>query len=382
MRIAIFTDTYDPQVNGVARTLKRLTSHMAKRRVEYELFVPEMKSSLRAYPNIHEFTSFPFFFYPECRTAIANPKTIERRLRDFNPDLIHIATPLTMGLYGQHASKRLGIPVVASYHTHFDRYLDYYKMSWISPVLWKYMKWFHSNCEKIFVPSMETKNHLIQQGFENLSIWSRGVDCTLYDPSKTNNSIRNKYGIKEKFIILFAGRLAPEKDLETLVNTIKGLSDDVKKQVHWLIAGDGPCRREISMELQNKNVTMAGYLEGEELAEVYASSDLFFFPSPTETFGNVVLEAGASGLPSIVADEGGVTSIIENQMNGVICPAHSTEDFIKSTERLIENGDFRYTLGENARQYAKKQSWDSIFDQLLNEYLEVIDINQNLRRHA
>ncbi|WP_237705254.1 glycosyltransferase [Bacillus coahuilensis] len=147
MRVAIFTDTYYPQVNGVARTLKRLTEQMSKRGYEYEVFAPEIDNS-PLYPNVHQFTSIPFLFYPECRTAFANPKTIEKRLKEFKPDLIHITTPLTLGLYGLHAAKKLKIPVVGSYHTHFDLYLDYYKMSWISPLLWKYMKWFHAPFEK------------------------------------------------------------------------------------------------------------------------------------------------------------------------------------------------------------------------------------------
>ena len=382
MRIAIFSDTYDPQVNGVARTLKRLTDHMGRHGVEYELFVPEMAGSTRSYPNVHEFTSFPFFFYPECRTAIANPKTIEKRLRAFSPDLIHIATPFTMGLLGLHASKRLGIPMVASYHTHFDKYLDYYKLSWVSPVFWKYMKWFHANCEKIFVPSMETKNHLFKQGFDNLSIWSRGVDCFQFSTLKKSFFIRKKYNIKEKYIILFAGRLAPEKDLDTLIKTVKGLSESTKKQVHWMIVGNGPSYREVSLDLGKENVTMTGYLSGSELSEVYASSDLFVFPSPTETFGNVVLEAGASGLPSIVADEGGVTSIIKNGYNGLICPACSPEKFVNGIEKLIKNDEYRLNLGRNARTFAEKQSWDYIFTRLFSEYVKVLESKQNIRRHA
>ncbi|MGM0845998.1 MAG: glycosyltransferase family 4 protein [Bacillota bacterium] len=384
MKIAIFSDTYDPQVNGVARTLKRLTDHMGKRGVEFELFVPEMGKDVRNYPNVHQFTSFPFFFYPECRTAIANPRKIEKRLREFSPDLIHIATPLTMGLYGLHASKKLGIPLVASYHTHFDRYLDYYKMSWVSPVLWKYMKWFHANCEKIFVPSLETLQHLKQQGFKDLSIWTRGVDCSTFTPQKRNQeAVREKYKIHKKHIIFFAGRLAPEKDLDTLISAIEGLSSSVKKQVHWLIAGNGPCYQEVKKRVEEENVSLTGYLTSEELSEVYASSDIFVFPSPTETFGNVVLEAAASGLPSVVADQGGVTGITKDKQTGLICPAHSSSHFIEAVEYLLNNEDARKRMGRHAREYAEKQSWESIFDGLLNEYEEILlETNKGIKQHA
>ncbi|MGF2616902.1 glycosyltransferase family 1 protein [Rossellomorea vietnamensis] len=382
MRIAIFSDTYDPQVNGVARTLKRLTDHMEARGVEFELFVPELGNDSRTYPNIHQHTSFPFFFYPECRTAIANPRKIEKRLREFSPDLIHLATPLTMGLYGLHAAKKLGIPMAASYHTHFDRYLDYYKMSWISPFLWKYMKWFHAECEKIFVPSIETMLHLEEQGLSNLSIWTRGVDCSMFTPSKRMLQTREKYKIQKKYLILFAGRLAPEKDLDTLISTIKGLSPSIRDEVHWMIAGNGPCYQEVQKKLQGESVTMTGYLNSKELSELYASSDLFVFPSPTETFGNVVLEAAASGIPAVVADQGGVTGIIKNHFNGLICPARSSTGFVEAVEFLITNEEARERMGRNAREFAENQSWERIFDGLLNEYEEIIEAPKDIRKHA
>ncbi|MBM7584385.1 glycosyltransferase involved in cell wall biosynthesis [Bacillus pakistanensis] len=374
MRIAIFSDTYFPQVNGVARTLKKLSDHLNKRGIEHELFVPEIENSPN-YPNVHQFSSFPFIFYPECRTAIANPKTVEKRLRGFAPDLIHIATPLTMGLYGLHVSKKLGVPAVASYHTHFDRYLDYYKMSFISPVLWRYMKWFHAPVHKIFVPSLETKDHLIAHGFENVTVWSRGVDCQFFHPLKRTSSLKEKYHIKEKYVFLYAGRIAPEKDLQTLVNTINQLSPETKKQIHWLIVGSGPGLSELKQKLQNENVTFTGYLKGNDLAEAYASSDVFFFPSPTETFGNVVLEAFASGIPAIVSNKGGVTSIVENNRSGVICESQNTEQFVAAVERVIGDHSFYLHLKSNARKYAEKQSWEEIMDHLLSDYMEVIVSN-------
>ncbi|WP_335869755.1 glycosyltransferase [Bacillus sp. 2205SS5-2] len=186
MKIAIFTDTYCPQINGVAKTIKRLTSNLEKKNIQYEVFSPEIENS-PLYQNVHQFTSFPFIFYPECRTAIANPRVIEKRLLTFHPDLIHVVTPLTMGLYGRKAARKLKIPTVASYHTNFDSYLDYYKLSFLSPVLWKYMKWFHSSCQKIFVPSLQTKIHLEERGFNRVSIWSRGVDCLHFSPELSKN---------------------------------------------------------------------------------------------------------------------------------------------------------------------------------------------------
>ncbi|MGD6847445.1 glycosyltransferase family 1 protein [Rossellomorea aquimaris] len=374
MRVALFSDTYYPQVNGVARTLKRLTNHYEKRGIEYKVFAPDLQEKKESYPNVHSFTSFPFFFYPECRTAIANPKTIEKQLKDFSPTLIHVTTPLTMGLYGVRGAKKMNIPLVASYHTHFDLYLNYYKMMWVAPLLWKYMKWFYSQADRIFVPSIETKLHLENQGFTDLSIWSRGVDCQTYSPEKRSPELRRKFNKNKKYTLLYVGRLAPEKDLDTLEKTIKYLPQTLKDQVQWVIVGDGPMRNELMEKTKNENVLFTGYVTGNELAEVYASSDLFVFPSASETFGNVVLEAFASGLPAVVADKGGVTNIVVHNQTGRMAKAHRYSSFIHHIEEIL-NRDLLTEMKKNALQMAEKQSWDCIFDQLITEFHEVSFLN-------
>ncbi|WP_141430694.1 glycosyltransferase family 1 protein [Bacillus sp. 03113] len=383
LKVALFSDTFYPQVNGAARTLKRLTDHMMKSGIEYEIFVPEMKEMAQSYPNTNQFTSFPFFFYPECRAAIANPKKIMDQLRAFSPDLVHIATPLTMGLYGMYGAKRLNIPMTASYHTHFDRYLDYYKSSWLSPILCKYLKWFHQPFETIFVPSKETKIHLELQGFHSLSIWGRGVDCNQFHPNKNSMFLRDKYNIKEKHIVLYVGRLAPEKDICTLTNIIEHFPEKLQKEVHWLIVGNGPSYEELDAQMNEKeNVTLTGYLMGDELSQAYASADLFVFPSATETFGNVVLEALASGTPAIVADAGGVKEIVMDNATGKVCPPKDHQAFIRAIMELLENEKKLRRMELEARNFALQQSWDTILDQLLDEF-ENIALHRSTRlKHA
>lgn len=381
MRVALFTDTFYPQVNGVARTLKKLTDHYDKRRIEYKVFTPDFQDKGENYPNVHSFTSFPFFLYPECRTAIANPKTIRKQLMDFSPTLIHVTTPLTMGLYGIRGAKKLDLPLVASYHTHFDVYLNYYKMMWASPLLWKYMKWFYSHADRILVPSEETRMHLIKQGFTDLSIWGRGVDCTTFSPKKRNTSLRDKYKIDKKYILLYVGRLAPEKDLDTLEKTIKHLPGEVKDRVQWLIVGDGPLKNDLMDKTQGENVIFTGYLTGEELAEAYASSDLFVFPSASETFGNVVLEALASGLPAIVADRGGVTNIVEHDHTGRIAEAHRYQSFIHHIIESLDESRLIY-MKRKALQMAERQSWDAIFEGLITEFREISSFHNQTQRYG
>lgn len=217
MRIALFTDTYAPQVNGVAKTLKRLTNHFEKRGVQYQIFVPDVTDNDLFSSQVHRFTSFPFFLYPECRLALPNVFHIRKQLEQFKPDLIHIATPFNIGMCGVYYGKKLNIPIVGSYHTHFDQYLEYYDLQFLSKWIWRYMNWFHKPFLKTFVPSHETKQLLMRHGFSNIHLWKRGVDCLQFQLSYNTDKVRKKYKINKKHIFSFVGRLAPEKDLDILI---------------------------------------------------------------------------------------------------------------------------------------------------------------------
>ncbi|MBU9713757.1 glycosyltransferase family 4 protein [Evansella tamaricis] len=379
MRIAIFSDTYAPEINGVARTLKRYTDFLEKRGIEYKLFVPESSTPFPAVPQVQRFTSIPFVLYPECRIALPNPIHIRQTLDEFQPTLIHITTPFNLGLFGHHYGRKHQIPMVASYHTNFDEYLDYYHLTFMEKWIWKYMNWFHRPFEKVFVPSKHTKDKLLKKELHsNIDIWGRGVDHTFFSPTKRSNKIREKHNIKEKNILLFVGRIAPEKDIHIVLETFHALPENVKKETHLLVVGDGPQLKPLS-EANHKQITFTGFMEGEELAEVYASCDAFIFPSPTETFGNVVLEAQASSIPVIGAKAGGVQNLIEDGINGYLCSEKNVEEFVRSTTILLEDKVLRKSMGERAREFANCQSWDNIFNQLLHSCLSV---QERIKRHT
>ncbi|MBO8171848.1 MAG: glycosyltransferase family 1 protein [Bacillaceae bacterium] len=373
MKIALFSDTFTPQVNGVARTLERLIHHLEHRHVPYQAFVPDSKNidTDRFLSHVHRLTSLPFFLYPECRMALPRYHMIKDNLESFSPDILHIATPFNIGLYGLYYGKKYNIPLVASYHTHFDRYLQYYNLEFLSNWIWRYMRWFHDPCETIFVPSEDTKHQLINKGFSSVDIWSRGVDCHLFSPNKRSHHIRDQYQIKERYILLYVGRIAPEKDIDVLQEAMMKIPEDLQKKVHWLIVGDGPS---LSDWKQNaiSNVTFTGYLSGERLAEVYASSDMFVFPSSTETFGNVVLEAMASGLPVIGSRSGGVKELIQHSRTGFLCTPHQSNELAHAIQQLLCQPEHMRHMGKQARQYALTKSWESIFDRLLIQYEQAI----------
>ncbi|MFK4427368.1 glycosyltransferase family 4 protein [Bacillus sp. RC51] len=375
MRVAIFTDTFTPQVNGVAKTLERLTKYFQKENIAYSVFAPQHTAEDNFVANVNKMRSIPLtILYPECRFAFPTPR-IKRELLAFKPDIIHIATPFNMGLCGLYYAKKLNIPVVGSYHTDFDAYLRYYKIEFLSNMLWNYLRWFHSHMQKNFVPSPETLHQLKKKGFQQLYIWGRGVDCTLFHPTYNKDLFRKKYNITAKYVLSYIGRIAPEKDIDTLQTLIQTTNKE-RDDIHWLIAGDGPLAKDLHENVPKTNVTFTGYLQGTDLAEAYASSDLMVFPSPTETFGNVVLESLACGTPVIGANSGGVKNIIKNEKTGFLCEPKNVDSFLSSIYYLLNNEERLKQMGVAASSYAKSQSWDEIFHNLLNQYEEVLHQNK------
>ncbi len=367
MKIAIFTDTFAPDVNGVAKTLKRFTNYLDNKGLEYRVFAPESTNKDLFSSQVHRFASLPFFLYPECRLALPNMLSVKAELLKFKPDLIHVATPFNIGLCGLHYAKKLDIPVVGSYHTDFDKYLEYYDLQFLTKVLWSYMRWFHRPLRKIFVPSTDTQNHLNKHGFTNTAIWPRGVDCSVFYPRTSSQILKNKFNIKEKHILTYVGRLAPEKDVALLPKIQSSLPPSIRHDVHWLIVGDGPLKQELHKNAPD-NMSFAGFQSGQNLAEIYAGSDVFVFPSATETFGNVVLESLASGTPVVGANAGGVKTIIKQGVTGHLCNQNDAVSFASAITSLLEDDEKREQMGYAGRQYAIEQSWDSIFERLLHDY--------------
>lgn len=371
MKIAIFTDTFYPDINGVAHTLKRLTDYFQKHNTSYKVFAPKSTNNEYISENIHRFESLSFFLYPECRLALPKPHQIKKELLAFSPDLIHVATPFNMGLCGIYYAKKLNIPLVGSFHTDFEQYLSYYDLPFLSKLCWRYMSWFHQSFEKNFVPSLDTLEKLSRQDFKNLEIWPRGVDCQHFHPHYSPDPVRKKFQISKRFLLTYVGRLAPEKDLDTLMSAAKNIPEEINEQIQWIVAGDGPLREKLEQHAP-ANMTFTGYLNGKELAEIYSASDLFVFPSPTETFGNVVLEALASGTPVIGSNSGGVKNILSQGITGILCEPRDTAGFVQAICRLLTRDSERWQMGMEGRKYALSQRWDRIFDHLIRQYDAVI----------
>ncbi len=374
MRIAYFTDTYLPQINGQTNTLRELDDYLLKKNISHVFFAPKYPdaASYLSENNVRRFNSISLPFYRECRISIPLYRYLCKKVDAFSPDIIHLATPLGIGLKGLKYARERKIPIVSSFHTNFDVYLKYYKLQYLEDMVWKFFKWFHNFCEINFCPSMHTLETLDKNGIKHLKIWSRGIDTKKFSPRHRDPMIRRQLNAGSKVLFLYVGRLAPEKDLDILIESINKINVLYPCEAHFVIVGDGPYAQKMR-EVLPENVTFTGYLKGLELSKIYASCDVFVFPSSTETFGNVVLEAMASGLPAVSVEAGGVKESIIHAYNGLLCQPRSTDSFTHAISLFLNNRNLIYELGINARKYSMTKSWNLIFGQLVSDYNAILN---------
>lgn len=374
MRIAYFTDTYLPQINGVSNTLAKLGDYLSDRNIEHMFFAPYYTEKMISPTNspIARFKSINLPFYPECRLSLPQYANLCRIADKFKPEIIQLTDPFGIGLAGLRYARDRGIPIVSSFHTNFDVYLKYYNLEYLEEIIWGFLKWFHGFSKLNLCPSQDTFNVLESKGIENLRIWSRGIDRIKFNPNQRSLDIRYRLKAKGKMIFLYVGRMAAEKDLDILLDSIDIVNASYADKAQFVFVGDGPYAKTIK-ERSYDNVVCTGYLKDQELSAMYASSDVFVFPSSTETFGNVVLEAMASGLPVIAVNSGGVKDNVINDYNGLMCTPRDTQSFSNAIIRLIENRQLKKTLAVNAREHAGTKSWNTIFDQLVIDYCSVLE---------
>ncbi len=364
MRVAIFSETFLPKWDGVANTVCHLLQHLEERGWNSLVFAPQGAPSSYAGAPVVGLPCFGLPFYRELR--LVHPLVdVEERLRAFDPDVIHVVNPAFLGLVGIRQARSLGRPVVASYHTDLPGYASVYGVGLFRETLWSYFRWIHNQADLTLCPSNYTLRQLEANGFERLGVWGRGVDAALYNPYRRSSAIRRRWfpDDPDTPILLYVGRLAAEKRLHMLRPVL-----DAIPEARLVLVGDGPLRQELEELFAGTATVFAGYHEGEALAEAYASGDIFVFPSNSETFGNVVLESMASGVPVVAADEGGPVDHVHDGVNGYLFDRDSTDHLIERVQYMMSHPVHRLELGLGARAYAERQSWGDILDGVLADY--------------
>ncbi len=369
MKVALFADTFLPQVNGVTNTLLHLLEHFDKKGVDTKLFVPKYETG-NDY-DAERFYSIKFFLYPDARIAFPNFFRINAALADFKPDVVHNMTEFFMGTTGLGYGRAHGVPSISNYTTNFSQYADYYKLFILKPTIWNWMRWFHTQSILTLCPSKSAQNILKSHGITNTGIFSRGIDSKRFHPMYRRTALRDHLGITDKTAFLYVGRISVEKNLDMLGEAYRILKQKYGNSAALVITGDGPyiekCRRTFP-----DDTVFTGLKTGRELSEIYASCDVFVCPSSTETFGNVVLEAMASGLPVIGSDTGGVGELIENGSSGLSFSPEDSASLAQKMENLMQDPALSAILKKNGRAFAQSRSWDCIIGGLIDTYHTVI----------
>lgn len=370
MRVAIYAGTFKKEQDGVSKTLYELTESLLKEKIEVGIWSPSITPQERKGLFFFYIPSIAFPLYPDYRLAIS-VRRIKQQLIEFKPDMIQITVPDIVGTYFLKFATKRNIPVVMSYHTHFPSYLGYYHLSFFLKPVWKFLVWFYNKSDFVYVPTREIARILENKGVKNVKIWSRGINRERYNPKYRSAYLRRKWKSQDTKVIFYSGRFVWYKDLDVFLKVYDLFKARGPANVSFVLAGDGPIKKELEKRMPDAYFT--GYLYGEDLSRVYASADIFLFPSTTETFGNVVQEALSSGLPSVVSDIGGCKELIQRSDGGLVAKAKDSCAFYENCKRLVEDEDLYRDMKRNGLRFTEEQQWDNINRKLIEEYKNLIN---------
>jgi phosphatidylinositol alpha 1,6-mannosyltransferase len=365
--------------DGVARTYTWLAKALNHLDVEFLFFspcLPEHEEPWRS--RVVQVPSFAFPLYRYYRVGWPNAAGLRRRLDAFKPDLIQVAAPTPLSILAQNYALKRGLPCVSSYHTHFVNYFPYYHLGFLQGAGWALLRWFHNRGQKTFVPSPSTLKALESKGFKNLEIWSRGLDTEKFSPSHKDGALRQRLAKRGETLALYVGRLVKDKDLDIFAKALRRLRSQGLK-LRAAFAGDGPYRRALRRKLPKDH--FLGFKHGAELSALYASADIFCFPSCNETFGNVVLEAMSSGLPVVAAASGGPMDLVNHGVNGLLSEPRNPKDFAEQIAALALNRPLRRRLALQGLATARGHHWLDVHRDLITHCRKLVRHSQRLREN-
>lgn len=366
LRIAVVTETWPPEVNGVAVTLAKLVQGLSLRNHDVQLIRPrQAKTDVSINDSKLEevlMRGMPIPRYPELKLGLPSKKTLIKTWSMRRPDVVHIATEGPLGWSALQAAKVLKLPVTSDFRTNFQSYSKHYGVGWLRKPIVAYLRKFHNATACTMVPTKELKRTLSENGFLNLKVVSRGVDTQLFNLKRRDQHLRHSWGADEKTKVLISvGRIAPEKNLDLVLKTYEALQF-MADQIKLVMVGDGPLKEQF--QKRYPGIIFPGMLSQTELAKYYASSDLFVFPSQTETFGNVTLEALASGIPVLAFDCAAAKDWVQTGMNGWLVSENNQDGFAAQAVTIFKQPLILDQVTQSTRQQVIHLDWSQIAEQV------------------
>jgi glycosyltransferase involved in cell wall biosynthesis len=360
--ICFVTETYPPEINGVALTLARLINGLAARGHSVSMIRPFQRGfdSVSRDSSVTLVRGLSLPGYHGLQFGLPAGGLIERLWKKRRPDVIYIATEGPLGWSAMRAARRLGIAALSGFHTNYHSYSRHYRLGCLQSLVFRYLRHLHNGTRGTMVPSLDLRDRLESLGFRNLTFLSRGVDGSLFSPERRSAELRRSWGLHgSQLAVLYVGRLAPEKNLPLAVEAYHAMCQ-VDKSIKFILVGDGPLRP--ALQKKHPNLIFCGMQLGEELARHYASGDIFLFPSETETFGNVTLEAMASGLAVVAYNYAAAKLHLAHEQTGLLAPCGDSRAFIASAARLTRERRLLYQLKTQAREYTASLGWAHVVE--------------------
>ncbi|WP_045222964.1 glycosyltransferase [Desulfonatronum thioautotrophicum] len=371
-RVAHFTDTFY-EVNGVALTLQQQLSMARSSSKNMTIITCAPDEAVPSADGVRNFAPIGVFELPEYpELKLFYPPLLEMMHFCFENQInhIHTATPGPIGLAALALAKLMHLPIYGTYHTSLPQYTQYLTQdSAMEELMWRFTLWYYDQMDLVFAPSHATANELIAKGLrpDKVQVYPRGIDIDRFHPSKRNGFYAKRHQLRDEIKLLYVGRVSKEKNLHILEEAYRRLQGE-GRDVRLIVVGDGPYREQMERNLSGTQTIFTGYLDGDALAEAYASADIFVFPSTTDTFGNVVLEALASGLPVIVSAEGGPQENVIHDQTGIIVPTSTPQAYHQALANLLDNPPLLKTMSSQARNSMESRSFGASFDQVWSYY--------------
>lgn len=375
MRVAVFTETFLPKVDGIVRVVCLLLDHLTERGIETVVVAPKLgDGSMTQYNKtpVIGVNGVTFPLYPELRIG---PPTIStyRELKAFDPDIAHFIHPIMVGIPGMMMSKNMGIPTLASFHLDLARMADHFNMGFTRPMTDFLTRVVFNWADYSLAPSRLIMDEMLRLGVRDVGLWKRGVDAEKFNPRYRDEAMRYQLsdGNPDDTLLIYVGRLSNEKQIDKIKQVLEQVPS-----TRLAIVGDGPARESLEQHFAGTNTKFMGYMTGEALSQAYASADIFVFPSALETFGLVVVEAMAAGLPIVSSRVGGVTDVVDEGKTGYTFEVGDVDAMIEGVRNIAVSREHIQHMGRDARAFAETQTWPAMMDEVILHYERLIEENQ------